>query len=74
MLGDDVQQMMTEVYSRSQGCGESVKEFRESLLQIAQKIMNADAEFRKDVDTSLKARFADGSKDQYLQVIAREVI
>ena len=65
-LGEDVHQMKAEFYSTYQGSRESVKEFRESLLQIAQKIMSANEEFRKEVDTSLKARFTDGLKDQYL--------
>ena len=37
--GEDGQQMLAEFYSRTQGSKESVKEFGESLLQIARKIM-----------------------------------
>ena len=39
--GEDGQQMLAEFYSRIQNPKESVKEFRESLLQIARKIMTA---------------------------------
>ena len=66
--------MLAEFYSRSQGSKESVKEFGESLLQIARKIMNAKPEFKTDIDNTLKAQFADGLKDHYHQAIAREMI
>ena len=72
--GEDGQQMLAEFYSRHQGPKESVKEFGESLLQIARKIMTSNKDFKKDVDNSLKARFADGLKDQYHQALAREMI
>ena len=72
--GEDGQQMLAEFYSRSQGSKESVKEFGESLLQIARKIMTAKPEFKTDIDNTLKARFADGLKDHYHQAIAREMI
>ena len=39
--GEDGQQMLAEFYSRIQNPKELVKEFRESLLQIARKIMMA---------------------------------
>ena len=73
-IGEDGQQMLAEFYSRSQGSKESVKEFGESLLQIARKIMTAKPEFKTDIDNTLKARFADGLKDHYHQAIAREMI
>ena len=72
--GEDGQQMLAKFYSRTQGSKESVKEFGESLLQIAQKIMTAKPEFKTDIDNTLKARFADGLKDHYHQAIAREMI
>ena len=53
--GEDGQQMLAEFYSRSQGSKESVKEFGESLLQIAHKIMTAKPEFKTDIDNTLKA-------------------
>ena len=73
-IGEDGQQMLAEFYSRSQGSKESVKEFGESLLQIARKIMTAKPEFKTDIDNTLKARFADGLKDHYHQAIAHEMI
>ena len=73
-VGEDGQQMLAEFYSRSQGSKESVKEFGESLLQIACKIMTAKPEFKINIDNTLKARFADGLKDHYHQAIAREMI
>ena len=39
LSGEDGQEMLAKFYSRVQNPKESVKEFRESLLQIARKIM-----------------------------------
>ena len=44
--GEDRQQMLAKFYSRTQNPKESVKEFGESLLQIARKIMTAKPEFK----------------------------
>ena len=74
LTGEDGQQMLAKFYSRSQGSKESVKEFGESLLQIARKIMTSKPEFKTDIDNTLKARFADGLKDHYHQAIALEMI
>ena len=68
------QQMLAEFYSRVQNPKESVKEFGESLLQIARKIMTTKPEFKVDIDNTLKARFADGLRDHYHQAMAREMI
>ena len=38
------------------------------------KIMTVKPEFKADIDNTLKAHFADGLKDHYHQVIAREMI
>ena len=70
-MGEDGQQMLVEFYSRTQGSKESVKEFGESLLQIARKIMTTKPEFKTDIDNTLKARFADGLKDHYYQEMIR---
>ena len=72
--GEDGQQMLAEFYSRVQNPKESVKEFGESILQIARKIMTAKPEFKVDIDNTLKARFADGLRDHYHQTMAREMI
>ena len=72
--GEDGQQMLAEFYSRVQNPKESVKEFGESLLQIARKIMTAKPEFKADIDNMLKACFTDGLRDHYHQVMAREMI
>ena len=72
--GEDGQQMLAEFHSQSQGSKESVKEFGESLLQIARKIMTAKPEFKTDINNTLKACFADCLKDHYHQAIAREMI
>ena len=72
--GKDGQQMFAEFYSRIQNPKESVKEFRESLLQIARKIMTAKPEFKVNIDNMLKACFADGLRDHYHQAMAREII
>ena len=72
--GEDGQQMLAEFYSRVQNQKESVKEFGESLLQIARKIMTTKPEFKVDIDNTLKARFADGLRDHYHQAMAREMI
>ena len=72
--GEDSHQMLAEFFSHTQGSKESVKEFGESLLQIASKIMTAKPEFKANIDNTLKARFADGLKDHYHQAIAREMI
>ena len=66
--------MLAEFYSRVQNQKESVKEFGESLLQIARKIMTTKPKFKVDIDNTLKARFADGLRDHYHQAIAREMI
>ena len=72
--GEDGQQTLAEFYSRVQNPKESVKEFGESILQIARKIMMAKPEFKVDIDNTLKARFADGLQDHYHQAMAREMI
>ena len=45
-----VTQMLAEFYSHVQNPKESVKEFGESILQIARKIMTAKPEFKVDID------------------------
>ena len=67
-MGEDRQQMLAEFYSHTQSSKESVKEFGESLLQIAKP------EFKVDINNTLKAHFADGLKDHYHQAIARDMI
>ena len=51
-----------------------LRNFGESLLQIARKIMTTKPEFKVDIDNTLKARFADGLRDHYHQAMAREMI
>ena len=72
--GEDGQQMLAEFYSRVQNQKESVKEFGESLLQIARKFMTTKPEFKVDINNTLKAHFADGLRDHYHQAMAREMI
>ena len=72
--GEDGQQMLAKFYSHVQNQKESVKEFGESLLQIARKIMTTKPEFKVDIDNTLKACFADGLRDHYHQAMAREMI
>ena len=72
--GEDGQQMLAEFYSHVQNPKESVKEFGESLLQIARKIMTAKPEFKVNIDNTLKACFVDGLRDHYHQAMAREII
>ena len=72
--GEDGQQLLAEFYSRIQNQKESVKEFGESLLQIARKIMTAKLEFKVDINKMLKAHFTDGLRDHYHQAMAREMI
>ena len=72
--GEDGQQMLAEFYSHVQNPKESVKEFGESILQIARKIMTAKPEFKVDIDNTLKARFMDSLRDHYHQAMAREMI
>ena len=74
LSGEDGQQMLAEFYSHIQNPKESVKEFEESLLQIARKIMTAKPEFKVDIDNTLKACFTDGLRDHYHQAMAREMI
>ena len=69
--GEDGQQMLAEFYSRIQNPKESVKEFGESILQIARK---TQLEFKVDIDNTLKARFTDGLRGHYHQAMAREMI
>ena len=66
--------MLAEFYSCVQNKKESVKEFGESLLQIARKIMTTKPEFKIDIDNTLKACFADSLRDHYHQAMAREMI
>ena len=61
-------------YSRVQNPKESVKEFGESILQIARKIMMAKPDFKVDINNTLKAHFADGLRVHYHQAMAREMI
>ena len=74
LSGEDGQQMLAKFYSRVQNLKESVKEFGESLPQIARKIMTAKPKFKVDIENTLKARFADGLRDHYHQVMTREMI
>ena len=55
--GEDGQQMLAEFYSCVQNPKESVKEFGESLLQIARKIMTVKPEFKVGIDNMLKGTF-----------------
>ena len=66
--------MLAKFYSHIQNPKESVKEFGESILQIARKIMTAKPEFKVDINNTLKAHFADGLRDHYHQAMAREMI
>ena len=66
--------MLAEFYGCVQNPKESVKEFGESILQIARNIMMAKPEFNVDIDNTLKAHFADGLRDHYHQAMAREMI
>ena len=66
--------MLAEFYSRIQNPKELVKEFGESLLQIARKIITAKPEFKVNIDNMLKACFADGLRDHYHQAMAKEMI
>ena len=66
--------MLVEFYSRVQNPKEAVKEFGESILQIARKIMTAKPEFKVDINNTLKAHFAEGLRDHYHQAMAREMI
>ena len=72
--GEDGQQMLAEFYSRIQNPKESVKDFGESILQIARKIMTAKPEFKVDIHNMLKARFTDSLRDHYHQAMAGEMI
>ena len=72
--GEDGQQMLAEFYSCIQNPKELVKEFGESILQIARKIMTAKPEFKVNIDNTLKACFVDGLRDHYHQAMAREMI
>ena len=72
--GEDGQQMLAEFYSHVQNPKESVKEFGESILQIARKNMTAKPKFKVDINNTLKAHFADGLRDHYHQAMAREMI
>ena len=73
-LFENGQQMLAEFYSCVQNPEELVKEFGESILQIARKIMTAKPEFKVNIDNMLKACFADGLRDHYHQAMAREMI
>ena len=72
--GEDGQQMLAEFYSCIQNPKESVKEFGESLLQTARKILMAKPEFKVNIDNTLKAHCADGLRDHYHQAMVREMI
>ena len=72
--GEDGQHMLAEFYSHIQNPKESVKEFGESILQIARKIMTAKPQFKVDINNMLKARFADGLRDHYHQAMVKEMI
>ena len=63
--GKDGQQMLAEFYSRVQNPKESVKEFGESILQIARKIMMAKPEFKVDINNTLKACFEGSLPSSY---------
>ena len=71
---DDDASLMAEFYGRKQLAKESDDAFAEELQLLARKIINAKPGFRSEANTAMKQQFANGLKDPYHQISARNIL
>ena len=71
---DDDASLMSEFYSRKQLAKETDDAFAEELQLLACKIINAKPSFRSEANNALKQQFANGLKDTYHQISARNIL
>ena len=71
---DDDASLMAEFYGRKQLAKESDDAFAEELQLLARKIINAKPSFRSEANTAMKQQFANGLKDSYHQIAARNIL
>ena len=71
---DDDASLMSEFYSHKQLAKETDDAFAEELQLLARKIINAKPSFRSEANTTMKQQFANGLKDSYHQIAARNLL
>ena len=71
---DDDASLMSEFYGRKQLAKETDDAFAEELQLLARKIINAKPSFRSEANNAMKQQFANGLKDTYHQISARNIL
>ena len=71
---DDDASLMSEFYGRKQLTKETDDAFAEELQLLAHKIINAKPSFKAEVNNALKQQFANGLRDSYHQISARNIL
>ena len=71
---DDDASLMSEFYGHKQLAKETDDAFAEELQLLARKIINAKPSFRSEANNAMKQQFANGLKDAYHQISARNIL
>ena len=71
---DDNASLMSKFYSHKQLAKETDDTFAEKLQLLSCKIINAKPSFRSEANNALKQQFANGLKDTYHQISARNIL
>ena len=71
---DDDASLMSEFYSHKQLAKETDDAFAEELQLLARKIINAKPSFKAEAINAMKQQFANGLKDTYHQISARNIL
>ena len=71
---DDDASLMADLYGHKQLAKESDDAFAEELQLLAPKIINVKPSFRSEANTAMKQQFANGLKDSYHQIAARNIL
>ena len=71
---DDDASLMAEFYGRKQLAKETYDSFAEELQLLARKIINAKPSFKAEANNAMKQQFANGLKDEYHQISARNIL
>ena len=71
---DDDASLMSEFYRGKQLAKESDDAFAEELQLLARKIINAKPSFKPEANNAMKQQFANGLKDTYHQISARNIL
>ena len=71
---NDDASLMSEFYGHKQLAKETDDAFTEELQLLARKIINAEPSFRSEANNAMKQQFANGLKDTYHQISARNIL